>query len=816
MSQIDVSIRLRPIRFLFLVHPYDFKNLNKIFEINTCLWGGMYNPIIPYLKKVPNWWDRNHKSIYSAHKILDYNIKFFEPDFIVETEQGMAESLNLSNDVILNIDDILSSLSDMHSYKGYGLNVFKLYKFMYQKEFKFVRRHEHRILDVKPEKERFKSFCSCIFGSFPNKKALIYIREGFKDAFDPKEILLNPDQLSSLYNKYFTSALKVGCEKLEVSHSRYRDPILFLLNAFDPRDLIDFWNFRIIEKNVLAIPIQWIDQLSNFCKKFILRNHKPLPNNPHGVMITTTIQMPRSISEDEGKRIYERYLKSDKNGASPRYWYPSFWLPPSEMILGYSRPTITSTSKRVRCKIRASDNSINFDSLHPEFTDDYSNRYCWANVIGLDNRFLNDDIAVVYPNNLHETTFPHLSLGLGHILTTTEGFVVFPEFKNSDEYWLLQDGTTAIRKWLERKNITSEISTPGKYALQIVKALGGTRNLSAIANPKIIDLLNKMAQKQVEWKYQENNGVPPKYYSGNTVQYSNLKKLIYEINKDNSWANFSVSYLTSGNVIKLGIEVRCNECEHWNWYSIDAINYELKCESCLSSFAFPTSNPTNRSIRWAYRAVGPFSNPDYAGGAYSTVFSIRFFKHLLGFDNAKITWSTSLTFQFKSGKKLETDFLLWYQRRPTFYQNYKPILVFGESKSFGKKSFEEKDILRLKGIANKFSGSVFVFSTMKESLSISEKKLIQSFALWGREYNNYGESKAPVIILTATELFARHNLSTEWKEQGGKYASLIEPAYIRLENLRILANITQQLYLDLPSYEDWWREEMRKKKAKKI
>ena len=813
MDQIDISTKLRPIRFLYLVRPSDSKSLQKIIEINTCLWGGMYNPIIPYFKKVPNWWDRKHKSFYNARRILDYNLDFFEPDFVVEANQGMAESLDLSKDVTLQLDDILRSPSDRFSREGYGLNVFELYKYLYQKEFKFVRRHEHRILYVKPEKKKDKIFCSCVFGSFPNQEVLTYIENGFQDAFDPREIFLNPDQLSSLYSKNFASALKIGCEKLEISHSSHRDPTLFLLNASDPRDLIDYWNLRIIEKNVLAIPIQWIDKLSEFCKEFISKNHRPLPGNPHGVMIHTTIQMPRSISEEEGKKIYERHLKLDKKGAAGiRFWYPSFWLPPSEMVVGHSRPTLVSKSKRDKCEISGPDNSISFDSLHPDFADDYSNRYRWANVIELDNRFFNDEIAVVYPNNLHDPSFPNLRFGIGdHTLTTTEGFVVFPEYKNLGEYWRLQDGTTALIQWLERKNIKAGISRPGKYALQIVKTVGGINNIASIANPKIIDLLNKMAHKQIKWNSQNNNDIPPKYYPGNTVQYSELKKLMYEINKDNSWANFSIEWLISSNVIKLGIEVKCNECEHWNWYSIDAINYELKCENCLTSFDFPTSNPTNRGIRWAYRVVGPFSNPDYAGGAYSTVFSIRFFKRLLGFDDSQVTWSTSLNLSFESGEELEADFLFWHQRKRTLNSNHKPVLVFGESKSFGKNSFENKDILRLKSIAYKFAGSVFIFSTMKTKLSRSEKKLIRSFALWGRENNELGESRAPVIVLTSTELFARHNLSIEWKEQGGKYSSLIEPAYIRFENLRVLANLTQQLYLDLPSYEDWWHKRWKKK-----
>ena len=55
MDEIRLDIKLRPIRFLFLVKPSDKRSLEKIFQINTLLWGGKYNPIVPYFKRVPKW-----------------------------------------------------------------------------------------------------------------------------------------------------------------------------------------------------------------------------------------------------------------------------------------------------------------------------------------------------------------------------------------------------------------------------------------------------------------------------------------------------------------------------------------------------------------------------------------------------------------------------------------------------------------------------------------------------------------------------------------------------------------------------------------
>ena len=84
METIDINIRLRPIRFGFLVRPSDTKNLREIFQTNTCLWGGLFNPIIPFISKVPTWWERHGIRFDSANQIMNGYLDFFEPDFLVE------------------------------------------------------------------------------------------------------------------------------------------------------------------------------------------------------------------------------------------------------------------------------------------------------------------------------------------------------------------------------------------------------------------------------------------------------------------------------------------------------------------------------------------------------------------------------------------------------------------------------------------------------------------------------------------------------------------------------------------------------------
>ena len=86
MGHVSATVRLRPVRFAFLVRPSDSKRVLEVFRVNTCLWGGKFNPIIPYFQHVPPWWDRHGQRFESAKQIINGYLDTYEPDFLVEAE----------------------------------------------------------------------------------------------------------------------------------------------------------------------------------------------------------------------------------------------------------------------------------------------------------------------------------------------------------------------------------------------------------------------------------------------------------------------------------------------------------------------------------------------------------------------------------------------------------------------------------------------------------------------------------------------------------------------------------------------------------
>lgn len=797
MNEIKLNIKLRPIRFVFLVKPNDKKNIQKIFQINTYLWGGKFNPIIPFFKRVPQWWSNHYKS-YNSQEILNNYLDFFEPDFIVEAEQGLANHILFDKKRILQLDNLL--IGDDYDNKRCGLNVNDLYLHLYEKKYQFTRRHKLSIINVKSKLKYLQPFISCIFGSFPENKDFSYLEENYIDIFQPNEIQLNANSLVDIYKSQYFAPLDIGHAKIDIQYpNSLPNTRLFILDIKEHKDLIDFWNLRIIYRKVIPIPKQWIQELSAFCKEFILKNHRPHPMN-NNLILSSTTMFSRSISKDDAEEIYKNYIQVNEQKANHvQYWYPDIKLEQSDWIEGLKRPILKYEEIKKEINLLDDENQqIHFETLSPDFAQKHDNKIRWANIINIEDWSFENKITTCFPTNYRNPIFPKFDYYKDFILPTSEGLTIFPEYHNIQEWWSLKDGTHAINQWLDQHDIKANVSDAGKATQQIIETIGGVSQVFSLTNKNVIEQLNKMANTPLTRSFQIN-------------RFEN------EINKgiEKSTHNPTRSEtLVSQKAVELGLELKCSKCDSWNWYKLDNINYNLTCNRCLKTYDFPITKPTKSDFsRWAYRVIGAFALPDYARGGYAASLAIHFFERNIGsIRDLDITWSGGQELTLKSGEKAEADFILWTQEKKLLDLNKPTDIVFGEAKSFAKDAFKNSDIQKMKLLAKTFPKSILVFATMKDfdEFSQEEIKRLRKLAEWGRGYDNKNkEIRAHVMILTGLELFIDDyiGLSRIWEQKGGKHKELISGSMShRLNNLKFLAELTQQLYLDMPSYYDGLRQ----------
>src|SRR5579885_1881096 len=125
MAQLRIGQKVRPIKFGFVVDLTDKESILKAIEINTLLWGGNYNPIIPFFKNVPNKiFDplskhKNNRSIVKSY------LDAFDPDFVIPIGEKIPKDLDFGQRPSVSIGEFFHK-DGLPNIPKYGLSVFEV------------------------------------------------------------------------------------------------------------------------------------------------------------------------------------------------------------------------------------------------------------------------------------------------------------------------------------------------------------------------------------------------------------------------------------------------------------------------------------------------------------------------------------------------------------------------------------------------------------------------------------------------------------------------------------------------------------------
>jgi hypothetical protein len=811
LETIHGSVLLRPTRVAFLVRPTqeNHSQVREIIRTCTCLWGGMFNPIIPVCAVLPIAWREEHFREITGRGLAEAYIRFFEPDVFVETEAGLAEEAGVEDRKTFLSERVTSLKEFVHAEENrradfaFGLSAYDIYSDLYREEFKFAPRKQRNVAIIEDDDPYYEA----VFGVFPRAKKLAHIKNAYVDICEPEAFSATAEICLKLFKDRHLTPLNATLHKLEVNFGNRDDPTIFVFDPTKTADLIDFWNLRQFRSNVLPVNLHWIKQFEDMVRKVVTTSHRPLPGNKHGVMIDTTLEFARSINKATKDAVTAAHFQNLPAGSVIRKdWYDPIWR--TDWRGGGIQPRrakLTADTASIEETIDQRETTLRLPSPEPKFARRYSfvnNHARWMNVIKFANYFGNSSFALSFPSNVKGEEFPRLEFG-ERCLCSREGIVLFRKYKLGSASIRLLSQQDAVIGWLKSRGFEAKPSSSGRNAEQVLRSIGGTRGADLLADEQTLRLLDKMA-KTIQ---REPDGTTAQY-PDRTASISEWKQVLGRRSRS-LFPRAELNDFTKSNVMRIGLRLSCPNCAKENWYSLTDIDYEVTCERCLNSFSFPQTGLGFNEGDWRYRVVGPFSVPNYADGAYAAVLTLRLFKNTLNAGHTPTTFATGLDVVHGTSK-FEIDFAGWYSEGTKFWIDPSPVVVFGEAKSFGADVFKDADVQRLKVMAEAIPGSYVVFSAMKKELSKDEKRRIRKFAEWGRVPQKNREPRAMVIVLTGTELFADHHLKQTWQEVGGSHADMVKHPSVMIDDLWTLADITQRLYLNMPPYWEWKRMRLRK------
>ena len=222
MSASSANVRIRPIRVGFLLDPTDKAVLRQVLQVNTCLWGGTYNYLIPVPKTAPARY-RDYRFTGtaphpgplklvagtgpSAQKFIQGLLETFQPDLLVETTAGLASRVQFDKNRIVT----LTQLNESDGLRrNYGIDLRSICRAWYDKTFRFVQRHPPNVFEPRSKDKRYDLFFASIFGEFPATGSLAECRKHFREALDAKEQVLEPAEFHKLYSPKNLYPLRAG------------------------------------------------------------------------------------------------------------------------------------------------------------------------------------------------------------------------------------------------------------------------------------------------------------------------------------------------------------------------------------------------------------------------------------------------------------------------------------------------------------------------------------------------------------------------------------------------------------------------------
>jgi len=807
-KKITINKKLRPIRLAFLIKKDDNRALREAFRINTCLWGGIYNPIIPFFKKTPtNWEDRRFRHPPASSIIKGY-LDSFDPDYLVVKDKNKISNSLFDKERLLSFDDILNVKDDEPI--SFGVDITDVYWHLYDKDFKFERRHPIDIFCPKPSQE-ITLLSAYSFGDFPNAGEMGYIKKNYSHYFSAKELSIDKSNFFECFLNKGVSPLRITRAELKASPRGWRaDASIFFMDATSWLDIVDYWNLRAVGRDVLPLPKQYADHYIDLINGIIKHNYVPYRHNKD-MMHHTTFICSRSSTMDE-MQIFTKKLTSPGRGAlSLQHWYPRMW---DEWAKGKDHVELCSVvGKEEAEEIFLDDDYVRFKDISPSFADRYGGggKPRWINTLKLKDFYKRYDCPSVLPRNLKDAYRLFGAHSFHKAWVSSEGINIPCEHYEWSHFFEIPSSLKVFEVWFKEQGYDLELSGAGRILLKIVDSVGGIHGARAFQNEEIVKLLNDMSHAAVETEIEDSTEEEIKSkVRAKTVPVKTWQDLLQKISLGNSpdIAERRLKNLLNDKILRGGITLQCPECAQRTWYALDSLSDRVTCERCLEKFDFPIVTPISKAS-WHLRTIGPFAVENYAQGGYCVALSLEFFGGH-GLSN-EMTWIPSFILKTKGEKPLEADFGIFLSEG-RIDEIKAPLVIFGECKSFNE--FTDADVRRMGKLASEFPGAIIAFCTLRNALTKREKKIIANLARKGRKHFKAEQWINPVLILTGIELFADFEPPSCYKDKGAPYEAFANDWHIR-DGIQNLSNATQQMHLEIESYWTWYEQERQKKLQKK-
>jgi len=259
MATTSVSVSYRPVRIGFLIRNGSIDDFIKCCEINTLLWGGIYNPIIPVGKN--DYLTKQLIHLFSVDILLSIS-KDSKIESVIKDYPYLKNPYHISKGIFYD---------DWHTRKkvvGY-IDVIHLIDYYWDEEFKHAKDDHSNCTYISWDvDDPLAHLFTAMFGVYPKNIGLkINYTKAFKNGLRAKEVVIK-DRLKADLSKRI-NPLKLTSSRLLNYREFGREDGLYIGDPKNFMDLLSFWNLRASGMETIFLPKNELERFKEFTTTFV-------------------------------------------------------------------------------------------------------------------------------------------------------------------------------------------------------------------------------------------------------------------------------------------------------------------------------------------------------------------------------------------------------------------------------------------------------------------------------------------------------------------------------------------------------------------
>ncbi len=629
MATTTLFINYRPLKIGFCVKENNLGDVVRAAELNTLLWGGIYNPIIP---------------VGSDNKLASQLVKLFQVDLLYpvndcsEVKKFIEEHKNIQWP---NPYDKLLFHQTENKLRMGVLDISNIIDNHWESEFKSIKR-SNCILPVWNPADPLAPVFALEFGIYPKEPKLTFDhRIGYLKGLRAKvqRIPKGKPLDQTIYRRMVPIFLTEDELTLSNGGWGWRNHGVFLGQPNNPEDLINFWNLRASGINLHFVPINSISRVKAFIKRHL--DHVEKQDLAQRFPMGIGFWYGNKITDDKVRKVADKLIEKGKTRCfcqvSEHSWNGLNVKPPK---LEFENKTILANVDRPY-----GEPSISLQ-LPEKPAKEQKDNY------GQD--------LVVEVNPIGEYEHEGYTIKLPFLPDLNEWYsrnIIFDPDKlrvGKDSIGIITDvhdptlslhpikNQEIIKQIFLRSKIEAKASKPGLIAQRLIERMGdlddcrvfkirGVRKLIASISPT--DAITR-SRAEVLIRDPDANGKP---------SFDNHESLFIQKRDTPKLTPQEVfDHLLENNIFTVGLMPVCPNCELEFWLSLRAADEQVKCEYCGHEFKIAVQLRHRGDFR--FRRSGLFGRSDNQEGSIPVILTLLQFLKRSHMDR----------FMYTTGLKLES------------------------------------------------------------------------------------------------------------------------------------------------------------------